>query len=114
MKNLVKAITLAFSLMIAPLAVQALAQNTSTTTTTQPSPAVQSSSQTTRETTTTTQTSRPTQTTTQSTTGVNPLWLVIGGVALLAILLIVVLSMRGRSRDSGDVVYEKKTTIKRE
>lgn len=113
MKKLVKALTLAFSLLIAPLAIQALAQNT--TTTTQSSPAAQSTSQTTRETTTTTQTSRPTQTnTTQSTTGVDPLWLIIGGIALLAILLIVVLSMRGRSRDGGDTVYEKKTTIKRE
>jgi cytoskeletal protein RodZ len=115
MKNLVKATTIAFALTLAMLAGQASAQNTnSTTTTTQSSPSTQSSSQTTRETTTTTQT-KPTQTTTSETrTSVDPLWLVIGGIALLALLLIIFLSMRKRPRGDGDTVYESKTVIKKE
>lgn len=116
MKNLVKATALAFCLILAALAVPSTAQNTGGTTTTQPTPATQSTtSQTTRETTTTTQT-KPTQTTRTETTtsSVDPLWLVLGGVGLLAILLIVVLSMRKRSHSNGDTVYESKTVIKKE
>lgn len=117
--NFVGALALAFSLLFAPLALQALAQNTGGTST-QSGQSTQSSTggastQTTRETTTTVQTSRPSQTTTSdSTTGVNPLWLILGGVALVAILLIVALSARGRSRRDADVVYESKTTVKRD
>jgi beta-lactamase regulating signal transducer with metallopeptidase domain len=116
MKNLVKATALAFGLILAVLAGPSMAQNTGSTTTTQPTPATQStSSQTTRETTTTTQT-KPTQTTRTETTtsSVDPMWLILGGVGLLAILLIVILSMRGRSRSKGDTVYESKTVIKKD
>lgn len=104
------------SLLFAPLAFQAMAQNTSTAP--QSTPATQSSgssSQTSKETTTTTTQSKPTETTrteTQS-TSVNPLWIALGAIALLALLLIVYLSSRGRS-GGGDTVYEKKTTIKRD
>lgn len=111
LKNFVRMLALAISLGFAPSALNALAQNTgggsSTTTTTtqssQPAPA---------ETTKTTvkETSR-----TENTTALNPLWLVIGGAALLAILLIAILSARGRSRDrGGDTVYERKTVVKKE
>ncbi len=63
-------------------------------------------------TTTTTQTN-PTQVTrtVERTTGVDPIWLVVGGVALLAIVLIAILSMRGRGR-SDTVVRENTTVIK--
>lgn len=118
MKNLVKATTIAFALTLAMLAGQALAQNTNSTTTTQSSPSTQSgsSSQTTRETTTTTTQTKPTQTTRTETTtsGVDPIWLVLGGIALLAVLLIVFLSMRKRPRSDGETVYESKTVIKKE
>lgn len=117
MKNLVKATALACCLILAALAVPSTAQNTGGTTTTQPTPATQStSSQTTRETTTTTTQTKPTQTTRTETTtsSVDPLWLVLGGVGLLAVLLIVVLSMRKRSHSTGDTVYESKTVIKKD
>ena len=60
--------------------------------------------------TTTTTTSQPTQVT--RTTGVDPIWLVVGGVALLAILLIAILSMRGRRRCNDTVVRENTTVIR--
>jgi beta-lactamase regulating signal transducer with metallopeptidase domain len=100
--NLVRAIALALSLGLAPFALNALAQNTSTTTTTQSNPPAQSSSTTTKQTQTET-----------TTTAVNPLWWVLGAIALLAILLIVILSSRGRSRNR-DTVYESKTVVKKE
>jgi hypothetical protein len=50
--------------------------------------------------------------TVERTTGVDPLWLVIGGVALLAILLIAILSMRGRRRGNDTVVRENTTVIR--
>lgn len=58
--------------------------------------------------TTTTKTTTPTEVT--RTTGVDPIWLVVGGIALLAIVLIAILSMRGRGRDK--VVRESTTVIK--
>ena len=58
-----------------------------------------------RETTTTT-------THTQTATGVDPLWLVLGGIALLAILLIVILAARGRSGTDTTHVRERTTVIK--
>lgn len=66
------------------------------------------SSQTTRTTTTTT-TSQPTQT-----TWVDPIWLVLGGIALLAIILIAILAARRRGRDHTAVVHERETVIKKE
>jgi hypothetical protein len=57
-----------------------------------------------RETTTTTHT--------QTATGIDPLWLVLGGIALLAILLIVILAARGRSGTDTTHVRERTTVIK--
>lgn len=68
------------------------------------------STQTTRTTTQTTST-QPTETTK---TWVDPIWLIVGGVALLAIILIVVLSSRRRGRDRTAVVHERETVIKKE
>ncbi|HMF56720.1 MAG TPA: hypothetical protein VK619_10290 [Pyrinomonadaceae bacterium] len=121
--NLMRATLLAFSLILVPLAVRNMAQNTNTppsTQSTQSGAAAQSSRQTSTTTQsqptttsqTTTTTTRPTDTTTTQ-NGINPMWIVLGVVALLAILLIAILSMRGRSR-GGDTVYERKTTVKRE
>jgi predicted histidine transporter YuiF (NhaC family) len=74
----------------------------------------QSSSQgsSTQKNTTTTTTTNPTEVTrtTQRTTGVDPIWLVVGGIALLAIVLVAILSMRRRGGDT--VVRESKTVIK--
>jgi len=111
----VMTVILLIGLTFAPLALQALAQNTSTTTT-QSSPATQSNTtrNTAQTTTTTTQTNRPVQTTQTESTTVNPVWIVVGAVALLALLLIVILSMRGRSRSGSDTVIESKTTVKKE
>jgi hypothetical protein len=39
---------------------------------------------------------------------------VLGAIALLAILLIVILSSRGRSRGRDTAVYESKTVVKKE
>ena len=70
--------------------------------------------------TTTTQTKTDTPVTTTRTTetsrtfGVDPIWLVVGGIALLAILAIALLSMRGRGRDTVDTVREKTTTVIKE
>jgi beta-lactamase regulating signal transducer with metallopeptidase domain len=107
--NTVKAIAFAFSLALAPFAIQALAQNTGKTT--QATPAAQ---QTTRETTTTT-TTQQTARANETTSGVNPVWIIVGAVALLALLAIVLLAARGRSRRDGDAtVYESKTVVKKE
>ena len=102
--NLARAVALALSLSLAPFALNALAQNTSTTTTTQSSQPAQTS-------TTTKQTQTQSETTT---TAGNPLLWIIGGIALLAILLIVILSSRGRSRNADATVYESKTVVKKE
>ncbi|HEX8138281.1 MAG TPA: hypothetical protein VF544_11870 [Pyrinomonadaceae bacterium] len=104
---------LALSLTFAPLA--ALAQNSSTTTSTQTtSSPVQSSSQTsTTKQTTTTTTAAPTQTTTQA-TGIDPLWIGLGVAGLLALLAIVLLATRGRSRDKVATVRESTTVVKKE
>jgi beta-lactamase regulating signal transducer with metallopeptidase domain len=105
---------LAISLLIVPFAAQIFAQgNTSTTTSSQTSaPSTQSSQQTT---TTTSKTTVPTETTrTTTTTTVDPLWIAVGVVALLAILAIAFLAMRGRSRDTVAVSTERETTVKRD
>lgn len=44
--------------------------------------------------------------------GVDPMWLMIGGAALLALLVIVLLSMRGRDTDTVSRVRERTTVIK--
>lgn len=117
--NLVRTLTIAVSVVLAPLTVHILAQNTNTTTRTQTAPSTQSNTNTTqsttKQTTTTAQSNQPAQTTrTESTSTIDPIWLIVGAVALLAILLIVILSMRGRSRDQGETVYESKTVVKKE
>ncbi|MDT5060707.1 MAG: hypothetical protein QOH63_1166 [Acidobacteriota bacterium] len=99
--NLMRAIALALSLGLAPFALTALAQNT-TPTTTQSSQPVQ-----------TTTTAKQTQSETTTTT-TNPLWWVLGAIALLAILSIIILSSRGRSRNTDSTVYESKTVVKKE
>lgn len=102
------------SLMLVPLAVPtALAQNTSTTTSTQSSPAQSTQSNTTRQTTSTT-TTQPVQTTTTQTTSVDPLWIAAGVIGLLALLAIVLLAMRGRGRDRVTDVRETTTVIKKD
>lgn len=116
--NFARASALALALSFAPFAMQALAQNSgSTTTTTQQSnpttttqsnPSTQSSSQTTKQTSSSSETNKP------DTAGINPLYLVIGGIALLAILLIVILSARGRSRGGADTTYKSKTVVRKD
>jgi beta-lactamase regulating signal transducer with metallopeptidase domain len=105
---------LAISLLIVPCAAQAFAQNTSSTTssTQTTAPSTQSSRQTT---TTTSKTTTPVETTrTTTTTTVDPLWIAVGAVALLAILAIAFLAMRGRSRDKVAVSTERETVVKRD
>jgi hypothetical protein len=93
------------------LAVPAFAQNstTTTTTTTQPQPA-QTTSKQTNTTTTTQKTTTPTEV--QRTTGIDPLWLAIGGIALITIIAIALLAARRRGRDRVDTVRE--TTVIKE
>ncbi|HEX8142184.1 MAG TPA: hypothetical protein VF553_06275 [Pyrinomonadaceae bacterium] len=106
---------LALCLIFAPLVVPALAQNTSTTTSTQTSssPAQTTSTQSSsRQTTSTTTTqTAPTQTTT---TGVDPMWIAAGVVGLLALLAIALMAMRGRSSDRVATVRESTTVIKKD
>jgi hypothetical protein len=90
-----------FMLSAAP----ALAQNSTST-----QEGGSSSTQTTRSTTTTTS-QPPTQTTR---TWVDPLWLILGGIALLAIILIVIFASRGRGRDRTAVVHERETVVKKD
>ena len=110
-----RSLLLAISLLIVPLAVPVFAlQGSSPATSTQNSASTQggSSSQTT---TTTSKSTTPTETTrTTTTTAVDPLWIGIGAVALLALLAIVFLAMRGRGRDQvTTAVSERETVIKK-
>lgn len=74
----------------------------------QPAPAAPAQVQSTqRSTTTTTQTEQTVQ-------GVDPLWFILGGIALLAIILIAILASRGRGRDSHTHVHESTTVVKKE
>ena len=108
-------ITLLLALSLTFAALPALAQNSSTTTSTQTtsSPAQTSSQTSTSKQTTTTTTTAPTQTTTQA-TGVDPIWIAAGVVGLLALLAIVILATRGRSRDRVATVRESTTVVKKE
>ena len=102
-----KGLLLIICMAVLSLAVPALGQNSSqtgTTTTTQAPAAQQQSTQRSETTTTTTRT--------QAATGIDPIWFVIGGIALLAILLIVILAARGRS--GGSHVHERTTVVKKE
>lgn len=115
LSRLASNLLLAISLLIVPFAAQVYAQgnSSSTTTSTQTTaPSTQSSQQTT---TTTSKTTAPTETTrTTTTTTVDPLWIAVGAVALLAILAIAFLAMRGRSRDAVAVSTERETVVKRD
>ena len=76
------------------------------------------------QTTTTQQTQRTTETTSQPTTvqvtrtteqtGINPVWIAVGVLVLLAVIAIVALSARGRSADRTAVVSERETVVRRE
>lgn len=89
-------------LVVMPSVSTALAQNSATT---QEGGGGASSTQVTK-TTTTTQT---------KSTWLDPFWLVLGGIALLAIILIAVLASRGRGRDRvATAVHERETVIKKE
>ena len=106
--TIMRTLLLAIGLTLVPLA--ALAQN---------NPPGQgggggggATTETTRTTTTETTTTQPTTTTR---TWVDPLWLTLGAVALLAIILIVVLAARGRrGRDHVATHVERETVIKKE
>ena len=88
----------------------ALAQSDGNATQSTESGASQSTKSTT---TTTTKSSAPNQTTVTRTT-VDPLWLALGGVGLLALLAILFAATRGRSRDtSTTAVHERETVIKK-
>ena len=98
--------TLLIVITVALVPVAALAQNTA------PTQGGGATTETTRTTTTTTTQSQPSQTT--RTTWVDPFWLILGGIALLAIILIVVLASRGRARDRVATHVERETVIKKE
>ena len=102
--SVMKTILLVITLALVPVA--ALAQNSA------PTQGGGANTESTRTTTTTTTTSQPSQTT--RTTWVDPLWLILGAVALLAIILIVVLASRGRARDRVATHVERETVIKKE
>lgn len=104
--------TLIFLLALAVPVAFGQSGSSSTTTTTQQSqqPAQSSSSSTSKQTTTTSQSSVPTQV--QRTTGIDPLWLAIGAVALITIIAIALLAARGRNHDHVATVREHTTVIK--
>src|SRR4051794_31070482 len=104
------------ALLVVPFSIPVFAQEQSgSSSTTQTAPAQQGGgNQTRRETTTVTSQTRtqaPIESVTR-TTGVDPLWLIVGGAAILALLVIVALSMRGRSHDHVNTVRERTTVIK--
>jgi cytoskeletal protein RodZ len=101
------------------LAVPALAQNSSSSSSSsqqstqqqsQPAQSTGSSSKQTNTTTTTQKSTTPTEV--QRTTGVDPLWLAIGGIALITIIAIALLAARSRGRDRTATVRE--TTVIKE
>lgn len=103
-KGLLLIICMALLSLAVPVFGQNSSQSGTSTTTTQVPSAQQQSSQKTDTTTTTTRT--------QTAAGIDPIWFVIGGIALLAILLIVILAARGRS--GGSHVHERTTVVKKE
>ncbi|HYJ47117.1 MAG TPA: hypothetical protein VEV81_10945 [Pyrinomonadaceae bacterium] len=97
-------VLLIVSLAMVSLTMPVLAQTGTTTTTQGGGAQQQQTSQ--REVTTTTTTH------TQTAAGIDPIWLVLGGIALLAILALVVLAARGRRSDGATHVHERTTVIK--
>jgi hypothetical protein len=99
------------------LAVPAFAQGNSGSSQQQQQPAQASqssqsggSTQQTTSTTTTSKSTTPTQV--ERTTGIDPLYLAIGGIALITIIAIALLAARGRGRDTVATVRE--TTVIKE
>ena len=103
--TIMRTLLLVISFSLVPLG--ALAQNNAPP----PSGGGGATTESTRTTTTTTTTSQPTQTTR---TWVDPLWLTLGAIALLAIILIVVLASRRGGRDRVATHVERETVIKKE
>ncbi|PYS91703.1 MAG: hypothetical protein DMF64_11510 [Acidobacteria bacterium] len=98
-------LALALLLTILPLTVAAQNSNTSNTgggTTTQTTRTTETTQQP-----TSVQVSRTTQT-------IDPVWLGVGAVVLLAILAILLMSVRGRTTDNTSVVHERETVVRRE
>src|SRR5947209_12348800 len=101
-----RGLLLVICMAVLSLAVPALGQTTTTQSGTTQAPAAQQQS---------TQRTDTTTTTTHAQTaaaGIDPIWFVIGGIALLAILLIVILAARGRS--GGSHVHERTTVVRKE
>lgn len=102
--TIMRTLLLVISFSLVPLV--ALAQNNA------PAPSGGgTTTESTRTTTTTTTTSQPTQTTR---TWVDPLWLTLGAIALLAIILIIIMASRRRGRDRVATHVERETVIKKE
>jgi len=102
--TIMRTLLVVLSLTLVPLA--ALAQNSA--------PGGGGGGGTSTETTRTTTTTTTTQPTTTTRTWVDPLWLTLGAIALLAIILIVVLAARRRGRDRVATHVERETVIKKE
>lgn len=74
-----------------------------------------SSQTTTTQTTRTVETSQPQVTVTRTVTrGVDPMWLGLGAVVLVALLAILFLATRGRSHTHTAVVHDRETVVRRE
>lgn len=95
------------------LAVPALAQdNSSSQQQSQPTQGSSAGSSSKQTTTTTSKQTTTTPTEVQRTTGIDPLWLAIGGIALITIIAIALLAARSRGRDRTATVRE--TTVIKE